>query len=104
MKEYLKQLFYGHYNNTKFVRTGKQLEDERWVFCGTVPFRRVMTLPAAVAIQLCSGSMYAWSGYNIPIETAIYGPNMVDGVLVDRNIASITYFIVVRYLLTESLK
>lgn len=45
---------------------------------------------------MCVGSLYAWSGFNIPIETRIFGENRnAAGVLVDRNISSVTFYVAV---------
>ncbi|KAJ3174671.1 hypothetical protein HK101_010865 [Irineochytrium annulatum] len=79
-----------HYRDTTYKRTDREIEDERWIVRG-VKFNRWILFPAAFIIQLCCGSLYAWSGYNAPIETALYGPNN----LVDRGIATITFYIAV---------
>ena len=49
-------------------RSEKQLEYERFLFW-CIPWNWWMIVPAAVLIQLCLGSLYAWSVYNVPIET-----------------------------------
>ncbi|KAJ3196562.1 hypothetical protein HK101_008474 [Irineochytrium annulatum] len=87
----LKEAIIKHYSVTTHVRTEQQIENERWLIKGVVPFSRWLLFPAALLIQLCCGSLYAFSGYNTPIETAIYGPND----LVDRAIAVNTFYIAV---------
>ncbi|OWA54359.1 hypothetical protein BV898_18764 [Hypsibius exemplaris] len=64
-----------HYQDTTFVRSERQLEWERWLIPGLIPFTRYLLMPASVLIQMCCGSLYAWSGFNLPIERKIYGPN-----------------------------
>ncbi|KAJ3008998.1 UNVERIFIED_CONTAM: hypothetical protein HDU68_002876 [Siphonaria sp. JEL0065] len=88
-----KDAFIDHYRDTVYVRSDAQLEREKWLISNAVPFNR-WTLPiAAFFIQICCGSLYAWSGFNAPIEAAIYGMN--NGV--DRGIASITFYIAVAF-------
>ncbi|KAJ3113840.1 hypothetical protein HK098_007562, partial [Nowakowskiella sp. JEL0407] len=84
-----------HFSSTDFIRSDAQLEREQWLIPGVIRFNRYFLMPAAVAIQLCVGSLYAWSGYNLPIEAAIYGLNLNKGTPVDRNIASVTFYIAV---------
>lgn len=91
----LQSAFYRHYTDTKQTRSKKQIEAEQWIFGGQYRFHRNQILPCAFLLQMCSGSMYAFSGYSIPIETVIYGENIQNGIIVDRNIASTSYFIVV---------
>ncbi|KAJ3100241.1 hypothetical protein HDU96_010411 [Phlyctochytrium bullatum] len=86
----LKEALQKHFD-TKLQRSPEAVEREKWLIPGILPFHRIMLFPAAVIIQLCCGSLYAWSGYNLPIETAIFGPNK----LVDRAIAVNTFYIAV---------
>eukprot|EP00123_Amoebidium_parasiticum_P018948 comp24324_c1_seq16/m.45884 comp24324_c1_seq16/g.45884 ORF comp24324_c1_seq16/g.45884 comp24324_c1_seq16/m.45884 type:complete len:559 (-) comp24324_c1_seq16:339-2015(-) len=62
-----KETFIWHYSDVTQRRSDAQEERER-KFLGLVPFHRLMLLPAAVLVQLCVGSLYAWSVNNIPIE------------------------------------
>ncbi|KAI9203695.1 major facilitator superfamily domain-containing protein [Polychytrium aggregatum] len=83
-----------HWRSTDYVRSEKQLQSETKLFlAGPIPFNRYYLMPAAVLIQICCGSLYAWSGYNLPIEAYIYGLTTPAGV--DRGIASITFYIAV---------
>ncbi|TPX55243.1 hypothetical protein SpCBS45565_g08514 [Spizellomyces sp. 'palustris'] len=89
------QLIKWHYSSTHYERTERQLEREQWLIPGLVRFNRYFLMPAAVLIQVCCGSLYAWSGYNLPIEREIYGPNLAKGVAVDRGQASNVFFVAV---------
>ncbi|KAJ3067262.1 hypothetical protein HDU98_009543 [Podochytrium sp. JEL0797] len=88
----IKDAFLNHYKDTVYVRSDAQLEREKFLLPG-VPFNRWVLPVAAFCIQICCGSLYAWSGFNAPIEAAIYGMN--GGV--DRGIASITFYIAVAF-------
>eukprot|EP00123_Amoebidium_parasiticum_P018946 comp24324_c1_seq14/m.45879 comp24324_c1_seq14/g.45879 ORF comp24324_c1_seq14/g.45879 comp24324_c1_seq14/m.45879 type:complete len:554 (-) comp24324_c1_seq14:339-2000(-) len=66
--------FIWHYSDVTQRRTPAQEEAERKLL-GLVPFHRLMLLPAAVFVQLCVGSLYAWSVYNTPIEKYIANVN-----------------------------
>ncbi|KAJ3014096.1 UNVERIFIED_CONTAM: hypothetical protein HDU68_000440, partial [Siphonaria sp. JEL0065] len=89
----IKDAFIDHYRDTVYVRSDAQLEREKWLIPNAVPFNRWALPVAAFFIQICCGSLYAWSGFNAPIEAAIYGMN--NGV--DRGIASITFYIAVAF-------
>ncbi|KAI9002126.1 major facilitator superfamily domain-containing protein [Hyaloraphidium curvatum] len=53
-----------------------------------VKFSRWMLLPAALVMQLCVGSLYAWSGYNAAIDEYIFGDDTVGR-------APITFYVAV---------
>jgi hypothetical protein len=91
MKFNLVETITNHYTNTQYIRSEKQLENEKWLIKNRVPFNRYYLMPAAVFIQICCGSLYAWSGYNLPMEAYILGLN--GGI--DRAMASITFYIAV---------
>jgi hypothetical protein len=59
------------HSTTESKRTPEQVERERTFFCGQ-PFNRWAMFPAAVIIQFCCGSLYAWSVFNQPIDKYIY--------------------------------
>ncbi|KAI9012784.1 major facilitator superfamily domain-containing protein [Gaertneriomyces semiglobifer] len=88
-----------HYSSTTYVRSQSQLDREEWLIPNVLRFNRYFLMPAAVLIQICCGSLYAFSGFNLPIERQIYGPNVVkvDGksVAVDRGISSNVFFVAV---------
>ncbi|KAI9325485.1 major facilitator superfamily domain-containing protein [Obelidium mucronatum] len=88
-----KEAFINHYKDTVYVRSDAQLEREKWLVPNAIPVNRWVLPFAAFFIQICCGSLYAWSGYNAPIEAAIYGMN--NGV--DRGVASITFYIAVAF-------
>ncbi|KAI8810406.1 major facilitator superfamily domain-containing protein [Cladochytrium replicatum] len=89
----IKSAIVNHFSSTKYVRSDAQLEREKWLIPGAIPFTRWLLMPAAVLIQLCVGSLYAFSGMIKlqchPIEAAIYGPGT------DRAMASVTFYIAV---------
>ncbi|KAK9703478.1 hypothetical protein K7432_010700, partial [Basidiobolus ranarum] len=60
-----------HYGTTTSNRDQAQIERERYLI-GSVPFNRWHLMPAAVSIQFCCGSLYAWSVFNDPIDNAIH--------------------------------
>ncbi|KAI9003409.1 major facilitator superfamily domain-containing protein [Hyaloraphidium curvatum] len=79
-----------HYTVDKKPRDPKAIEADRWFafppsyyinekingqggqIC-RIPFNRWALMPAAVIIQMCVGTFYAWSGYNAAIDTTING-------------------------------
>ncbi|KAJ3159565.1 hypothetical protein HDU86_001574 [Geranomyces michiganensis] len=84
-----------HYSSTHYDRSPAQIKNEERLAPG-IPFNRYFLMPAAVLIQVCCGSLYAWSGYNLPIERAIYGENLsAKKVAVDRGQASNVFFVAV---------
>jgi hypothetical protein len=87
----LSELLTHWYSNTTYTRSEKQLENEKWLVKDFIPFNRYFLMPAAVLIQLCCGSLYAWSGYNLPMEAYILGQNAA----IDRASASVTFYIAV---------
>ncbi|KAJ3407899.1 hypothetical protein HDV05_005235 [Chytridiales sp. JEL 0842] len=87
----IKDAILNHYKDTDLRRSQQQEEREQWLIPNVVPFSRWVLMPAAVIIQLCCGSLYAWSGYNLSIETYIFGPN--NGV--DRALAVNTFYVAV---------
>ncbi|KAG0235490.1 hypothetical protein BGW41_000735 [Actinomortierella wolfii] len=66
------QIIQNHYNNTKYERSEKQIEQEKYLI-GRVPFQRWLMFPAAFIFQAICGSLYAWSVWNAPIDSRIYG-------------------------------
>ncbi|ORY49196.1 MFS general substrate transporter [Rhizoclosmatium globosum] len=88
----VKDLVLKHYGDAVYVRSDAQLAREEWLIPG-VKFNRWVLPVSAFFIQICCGSLYAWSGYNAPIEAAIYGMN--GGV--DRGMASTTFYIAVAF-------
>ena len=56
-----------HWSDVTLRRSEKQVEREKMLFW-CIPFNRWMMVPPAVLIQLCLGSLYSWSVYNVPIE------------------------------------
>uniref|UniRef100_A0A6B2L0A3 Major facilitator superfamily (MFS) profile domain-containing protein n=1 Tax=Arcella intermedia TaxID=1963864 RepID=A0A6B2L0A3_9EUKA len=101
----LRKAFVWHYSNTTYTPSEKDVEAQKWLIPGLplIPFTRWALLPAALCIQLCVGSLYAWSGYNQPIEAAIFGPNLAVNKLtnatsvVDRNIVSNVFYVAVAF-------
>ncbi|KAK9765087.1 hypothetical protein K7432_006860 [Basidiobolus ranarum] len=61
-----------HYGTTASNRSPEQIERERYLY-GDVVFNRWLLFPAAVIIQFCCGSLYAWSVFNTPIDTLVNG-------------------------------
>ncbi|KAJ3359409.1 hypothetical protein GGF32_009430 [Allomyces javanicus] len=57
-----------HFSDTRSRRTLADIEKEKFLIAGHVPFKRWMLIPACIVIQVCVGSFYAWSVYNGPIK------------------------------------
>ncbi|OXA56782.1 putative MFS-type transporter YhjX [Folsomia candida] len=75
-----------HYRVTKYEKSEEQvLRESKLLPC--IPFNRWFLIPAAVIIQFCCGSLYAWSVFNQPIDVLIYGEVV--------NMAPITFYIAV---------
>ncbi|KAG0259540.1 hypothetical protein DFQ27_004013 [Actinomortierella ambigua] len=72
------KLLHNHYNNVKFNRSERQIEQERYLI-GKVPFQRWLMFPAAFIFQAICGSLYAWSVWNFPIDKKFYGSKTVNG-------------------------
>ncbi|KAI9594509.1 oxalate/formate antiporter [Syncephalis fuscata] len=66
-----------HYSGNELKRTDAQIERER-TFFGGIAFNRWFLFPAAVLIQFCCGSLYAWSVFNKPIDKVINGNPAAD--------------------------
>lgn len=64
--------FVRHYGNTTCTINRKQFEREKFLF-STVKFNPWILMPAAVIVQFCCGSVYAWSVFNDPIDEAFSG-------------------------------
>ncbi|KAL2917734.1 hypothetical protein HK105_202607 [Polyrhizophydium stewartii] len=81
-----------HYGAVKYERSERWLEAEQYLFYfPPLRFNRFLLFPAALLIQLSVGSLYAWSGYNLPIEAYMYGRNGS----IDRNIASNIFYVAI---------
>ncbi|KXS14103.1 MFS general substrate transporter [Gonapodya prolifera JEL478] len=86
----LREKFLNHYNNTKVTRDPAAIERDQYLefpppinvfgkfvipggYLIRIKFNRWFLLPAAVIVMCCVGSIYAWSGYNAAVDTAISG-------------------------------
>ncbi|KAF9932982.1 hypothetical protein FBU30_006806 [Linnemannia zychae] len=61
-----------HYSDTNYQRSNRTIESEKTIFCG-IPFNRWAMFPTAFIFQAICGSLYAWSVFNDPIDSYIYG-------------------------------
>lgn len=61
-----------HFGNTTCSISQQQFEKEKYLF-GNVKFNPWFLMPAAVIVQFCCGSVYAWSVFNAPIDLEITG-------------------------------
>lgn len=64
--------FLRHYGNTTCTISQKQFDREKFLF-SNVKFNEWILMPAAVIVQFCCGSVYAWSVFNKPIDAVISG-------------------------------
>ncbi|KAJ1503087.1 hypothetical protein HMI54_008418, partial [Coelomomyces lativittatus] len=60
-----------HFGNTRYHVSPTMAEKEKYLFYCCVPFQRWMLLPICSLVQLCFGSFYAWSIYNVPLATRL---------------------------------
>ncbi|KAH6602699.1 hypothetical protein BASA61_000864 [Batrachochytrium salamandrivorans] len=85
-------LIKNHFKAVHYDRSPAWLRAEEYLFLvAPIKFNRFFLFPAALLIQLSVGSLYAWSGYNLPIEAYIFGINGA----IDRNIASNIFYVAV---------
>ncbi|KAJ6647167.1 L-lactate transporter, partial [Pseudolycoriella hygida] len=71
-KNFIVRALLWHYGNTKCNVSAEQFEREKFIF-GKVKFHPIILMPAAVLIQFCCGSLYAWSVFNTPIDEVVTG-------------------------------
>ncbi|ORY08259.1 MFS general substrate transporter [Basidiobolus meristosporus CBS 931.73] len=76
-----------HYSTTANNRSEAQIDKDRYLY-GDVPFNRWLLMPAAVLMQFCCGSLYAWSVFNKPIDKLINNDE-------NKGLAPITFSIAV---------
>lgn len=76
-----------HYSNTKCSIKPTQYENEKYLI-SNVKFNPWILMPAAIIVQFCCGSLYAWSVFNAPIDEAISGNSKVSQ-------APVTFYIAV---------
>lgn len=76
-----------HYSNTKCTIKPEQYEKEKFLIA-TIKFNPWLLMPAAIIVQFCCGSLYAWSVFNAPIDQAISGDSKVS-------LAPVTFYIAV---------
>lgn len=76
-----------HYSNTKCSITQTQYEREKYLI-SKVKFNPWFLMPAAIIVQFCCGSLYAWSVFNAPIDEVISGNSKVSQ-------APVTFYIAV---------
>ncbi|KAJ3618744.1 hypothetical protein Zmor_008773 [Zophobas morio] len=74
-----------YYSISPKKKSLEQIEREKYLY-KKIPFSRYMIIPCAFAVQLCCGSLYSWSVFNIPIEHEL---NLTEGK------TSITFYIAV---------
>ncbi|KAF9401677.1 hypothetical protein BGZ94_005149 [Podila epigama] len=88
---------YNHYNDTTARRNPEQIEREKTMGFGplTFPFNRWLLFPAAFIFQAICGSLYAWSVFNVPIDSYIYGVNAENKPL--KNNAVISFYLAVGF-------
>lgn len=61
-----------HFENTTCSIDQKQFDKQKYLF-GSTKFNPWILMPAAVIVQFCCGSVYAWSVFNQPIDLEITG-------------------------------
>ncbi|KAG4071288.1 hypothetical protein HA402_003992 [Bradysia odoriphaga] len=76
-----------HYSNRKCTIKPAQYEKEKYLI-STIQFNPWLLMPAAIIVQFCCGSLYAWSVFNGPIDEAISGDSKTSQ-------APVTFYIAV---------
>lgn len=71
-KNFVVRALLRHYGDTTCTITAEQFEKEKFLI-GQIKFNPIILMPAAVLIQFCCGSLYAWSVFNTPIDEAMSG-------------------------------
>ncbi|KAF9583316.1 hypothetical protein BGW38_009757 [Lunasporangiospora selenospora] len=91
-----------HYSDTTLRRSPEQIEREKRIGFGplSAPFSRWFMFPAAFIFQAICGSLYAWSVFNNPIDSVMYG-NGPDGKPLKHN-AVITFYLAVGFFGTSA--
>lgn len=84
---FIARAFIWHYSNTKCTIKPHQFEAEKYLI-SKVKFNPWFLMPAAIIVQFCCGSLYAWSVFNAPIDKAISGNAKVSQ-------APVTFYIAV---------
>ncbi|KAJ2710903.1 hypothetical protein H4R19_003513 [Coemansia spiralis] len=80
------EMLVAYYSNTEYYRTPQQIRRDEWIVHERIRCRAWMIIPLAVLSQFCLGSLYAWSMFNRPIDTHLYGDPKA-------NKAQITFYI-----------
>ncbi|KAG0196134.1 hypothetical protein BGX28_010532 [Mortierella sp. GBA30] len=89
-----------HYSDTTLRRTPEQVEREKTIGLGplSMPYNRWLMFPAAFIFQAICGSLYAWSVFNGPIDTLLFGTIMVNGkALPKEEKAAVSFYIAVGF-------
>ncbi|ODM97666.1 putative MFS-type transporter YhjX [Orchesella cincta] len=81
----LSRVIQTHYNTTARLKSPEQIAREAYLIPRILPFNRWFSMPAAIIIQFCCGSLYSWSIFNKPI----------DALMSTQNMAPITFYIAV---------
>lgn len=71
-KNFIIRAFLRHYGDTTCRISQKQFDEEKFLFAN-IKFNPWILMPAAVIVQFCTGSVYAWSVFNAPIDEAMSG-------------------------------
>ncbi|KAG0259245.1 hypothetical protein BGZ95_004738 [Linnemannia exigua] len=86
-----------HYSDTNYIRSDQTIEREKFLLFN-IPFNRWAMFPTAFIFQAICGSLYAWSVFNDPIDSHIYGsitnPTTGKSTPVAHN-APVTFYIAV---------
>ncbi|KAF9906311.1 hypothetical protein EC991_000799 [Linnemannia zychae] len=86
-----------HYSDTRYERSSQTIEREKFLLFN-IPFNRWAMFPTAFIFQAICGSLYAWSVFNDPIDSFIYGsvtnPTTGKSTPVAHN-AAVTFYIAV---------
>jgi len=69
----------------------EELEANLCLYIPGIPFNRWILFLAAFIIQFCCGSLYAWSVFNKPIDTLIYGNPLANKAVITFYLAIATF-------------
>lgn len=65
------RLIQNHYSTKPLVKSEQQVSREKYLIPSVILFHRWFLMPAAVLIQFCCGSLYAWSVFNKRIDALL---------------------------------
>ncbi|KAF9556804.1 hypothetical protein EC968_007934 [Mortierella alpina] len=87
-----------HYSDTKLRRSPEKSEKDKTLGLGplSMPYNRWLMFPAAFIFQAICGSLYAWSVFNDPIDTELFG-KPAGAKVANQEKAAVTFYLAVGF-------